>query len=66
MNKIRLLCGGFEDLGEGWMDVNHIGEFVDGGLFAHQHTYLLDDVGRMGTIGMTAQDKTIWSDEEFQ
>ena len=26
------------------MDVHHIGEFGDSGVFAHQHTDLLDDI----------------------
>ena len=41
------------------MDVYHIGEFVDSGVLAHQDRDLLDDVGRMGTIGVTAENKTI-------
>ena len=49
------------------MDVNHIREFVDGGILAHQNTDLLDDVGSMGTIGMTTKDLSVGrSHEEFQ
>ena len=50
----------------------HIREFVDGGMLAHQHADLLDDVGSMGTVCMTAEDEASslpvrrWGDEEFQ
>ena len=40
------------------MDMHHIREFVDGGMLAHQHADLLNNVGSVGAIGMTAEDKT--------
>ena len=42
-----------KDFGERRMDVHHIGEFADGGMFAHQDTDLLNDVGSVGAIGVT-------------
>ena len=39
--------------------MNHVGEFVDGGVLAHQDGDLLDDVGGMGAVGMAAEDKTV-------
>jgi hypothetical protein len=42
-----------ENLREGRVDVYHIGEFADGGVFAHQDADLLNDVGSMGAIGVT-------------
>jgi len=57
----------FQYLRECGMDVNHIREFVDGGILAHQNTDLLDDVGSMGTIGMTTEDLSVGrSHEELQ
>ena len=47
------LSSGAENLREGWMDVYHIGEFAERRLLAHQHTDLLNDVGSVGTIGVT-------------
>ena len=35
------------------MDMYHIGEFGDCGMFAHQHAHLLYNISRMGAIGMT-------------
>jgi hypothetical protein len=40
------------------VDVNHVSEFVDGGMLAHQHRYFLHDVGGMGAIGVTAEDES--------
>ncbi len=48
------------------MDVDHVGEFADGGTFAHQDTDLLDNVGSVSAIGMTTENRTILrSTEEF-
>ena len=53
------------------MDMYHIREVVDGGMLAHQHADLLDDVGSMGTVCMTAEDEASslpvrrWGDEEI-
>ena len=41
------------------MDMHHIGEFTDSGMFAHQDTYLLNDISTMYTIGVTAENQTI-------
>ena len=40
------------------MDMYHIRKFVDSGMLAHQHADLLNNVGSVGAIGMTAEDKT--------
>ena len=48
------------------MDVYHVGEFLEGGLLAHQHGDLLNDVGCMGTIGMTAEDHALRGGEELE
>ena len=39
--------------------MDHVGEFVDGGVLAHQNGDLLDDVGSMGTVGVAAEDETV-------
>ncbi len=39
--------------------MDHFGQFVDSGMLAHQDGDLLDDVGRMGAVGMTAENKTV-------
>ena len=36
------------------MDMDHVGEFVESSMLAHQDRDFLDDVGSMGTVGMTA------------
>ena len=41
------------------MDMHHISEFGEGGVFAHQDTDLLNDVGSMCTVSVTAEDFTI-------
>ena len=38
------------------MDVHHVCQLADGGVLAHQHADLLDDVGAMGTVGVTTED----------
>ena len=48
------------------MDVHHVGEFAESGVLAHKDTDLLNDVGSMGTIGMTAKDNVIRRHKEFQ
>lgn len=39
------------------MDMHHVGEFAERGAFAHQDADLLNNVGRMGAIGMATEDK---------
>ena len=48
------------------MDMNHIGQFGEGGVFAHQDANLLDDIGRMGTIGVGSEDLTSRRCKEFE
>ena len=48
------------------MDVHHVGEFAERGVLAHQDRDLLNDVGSMGTIGMTAENHPVGIAEEFQ
>ena len=49
------------------MNMNHVAQLVDGGITTHKGTDLLDDVGTMGTIGMTAEDAAVGGiGEEFQ
>ena len=48
------------------MDVYHVGEFAERGMFTHQDRDLLNDVGTMGAIGMTTQNHPISIAEEFQ
>lgn len=37
--------------------MHHVGEFAEGGIFAHQDTNLLYYVCGMGTVGMTAEER---------
>ena len=49
------------------MDMHHVGEFAERGAFAHQDADLLNNVGRMGAIGMATEDKTsLRSDKKLQ
>ena len=48
------------------MDVYHVGEFAERGMFTHQDRDLLNDVGTMGAIGMTTQNHPISIAEELQ
>ena len=56
MNMRTLFCRWFEYLGERRMDVYHIGEFTKRGVLAHEDADLLDNIGTMSAIGMTAED----------
>ena len=38
------------------MDMHHVTELVGSGVATHQDTNLLNDIGSMSTIGMTAQN----------
>ena len=49
-------AGILENLGESGVDVDGRGDVVDGGIKIHVGGDLLDDVGRMGTIGSTAEN----------
>ena len=48
------------------MDVYHVGEFAERGVLAHQDRDLLNDVGSVGTIGVTTQNHPISIAEELQ
>ena len=39
------------------MDVDHVGEFAEGGVLAHQDADLLNDVCSMSTIGTLKQNQ---------
>ena len=41
------------------MDMDHVGEFVESSMLTHQDRDFLDNVSRMGTIGVTAENKTV-------
>ena len=49
-------AGILKNLGESGVDVDGGGNVVDGGIELHVGGDLLDDVGRMGTIGGTAEN----------
>ena len=53
------LCYGAENLRKGGVYVHHIGQFMDGGMLAHQDTHLLYDVGGVCTVGVTAEDEAV-------
>jgi len=40
-----MLCSAFQYLRESRMDMYHIGQFGEGGMLAHQHRDLLNNVG---------------------
>ena len=40
------------------MDMYHITQLRDGGVATHQNANLLNDVGGMGPVGVTAEDET--------
>lgn len=40
------------------MDVYHITQFINRGVLAHQNADLLDDIGRVGSVGVTTQYET--------
>ena len=46
------------------MDVHNVGKFADGGVLTHQYRNFLDDIGSVGTIGMTAKNQTVVSRNE--
>ena len=48
------------------MDMYHIAWLTDCRMAAHQHADLLNDVGTMGTVGMTAEALALWTCEEFK
>ena len=48
------------------MDVHHVGEFAERGMFTHQDRDLLNDVGCVGTIGVAAEDLVSRGYKEFQ
>lgn len=48
------------------MDVDHVGEFVESGVFAHEHRDLLDDVGSMGSVGVAAKDFPLRRGEKLE
>ena len=48
------------------MDVYHIGEFTKRGVLAHEDADLLDNIGTMSAIGMTAEDFARRGNKEFQ
>ena len=48
------------------MDMHHVGQFADGGVFAHQHADLLNDISTVGTIGMTAKYQAIGADKKLE
>ena len=44
----------------------HVAELPKGGFATYQYRHLLNDIGSMGTIGMTAEKTVVSVDEEFQ
>ena len=40
------------------MDVDHVAQLLEGSSHTHQHTDLLNNVGSMGTVGMTTKYET--------
>ena len=56
MRLVATYAGILENLGESGVDVDGRGDVVDGGIELHVGGDLLDDVGRMGTIGGTAEN----------
>ena len=56
MRLVATYAGILENLGESGVDVDGGGDVVDGGIEIHVGGDLLDDVGRMGTIGSTAKN----------
>ena len=56
MRLVATYAGILENLGESRVDVDGRGDVVDGGIEIHVGGDLLDDVGRMGTIGSTAEN----------
>lgn len=56
MRLVATYAGILENLGESGVDVDGRGDVVDGGIEIHVGGDLLDDVGRMGTIGGTAEN----------
>ena len=48
------------------MDVYHVGEFTECGVFAHQDRDLLDDVGSVGTVGVTTENLISGGNKKFQ
>ena len=41
------------------MDMDHVGEFAESGMLAHQDADLLDDVGGVGAVGVAAEDEAV-------
>ena len=48
------------------MNMNHVAKLFKGGFATCQYGHLLNDISSMGSIGMTAKDAVICSNEEFQ
>ena len=48
------------------MDVYHVAQLGDGGITIHQNADLLNDVGSMGSIGMTTYDTVFGIRKQLQ
>lgn len=65
LKQLLCLSSGFQYLREGRMDMDHVGEFLEGGMLAHQDGDLLDDVGSMGAVGMAAENEAVQTTPPF-
>ena len=65
MRLVATYAGILENLGESGVDVDGGGDVVDGGIELHVGGDLLDDVGRMGSIGGTAENLACGISDNF-
>ena len=45
--------------------MDHVGQFVDSGMLAHQDGDLLNDVGGMSAVGVTAENEAVQTTPPF-